>query len=248
MQRNLLDIRKRLYPLFIDGLVVLIADAFLISRIFPMFNINLDYLAPFFVSDTFILLLLLQGDTFCSRVRIDVLNNRFIYYYLTLPIHWGWIFIMFGLTFMAELCVISLPFMIIGTYFFSTVVNNVSPHWGSFFLHYCASLLFIATFFLSVVFRYSHSWMESNLWPRRVLPMFTFGAINATWYQIYSFFPFLAYIGLLNPLTYLAEGFRVSLLSGQYLPLPISVGMLLASSIINIYFLRRGVMKRLDPV
>lgn len=247
MHRNLLDIKSRLYPLFIDGLCIFCVDAFLISNIFPLFNIDLDYLAPFFVSDSFILLLLIQGDTFCSKVRIDILNNRFIYYYLTLPIHWTWIFIMFAITFAIELSIISLPFMVAGTYFFSTVVSNVAPRWGFFLLHYCTALFFVVTFFLSVVFRYSHAWIENNLWPRRMLPMFTLGAVNATWYQIYSFFPVLAYIGLMNPFTYFAEGFRESLLVGSYIPLSVSVGMLFTSSIINIYLLRRGILKRLDP-
>lgn len=248
MRRNILDIRQRVYSLFVDGLVVFSIDAFLISHIFPMFHVNLENLAPFFVSDTFIFLLIMQSDTFCSRMRIDVLQNRFIYYYLTLPIHWAWIFIMFILTFMIELSIVSLPFMIVGTYFFSTVVSNVSPHWGLFLIHYITALFFIVTFFLSVTFRYSYGWVENNLWPRRMFPMIAFGAINATWHQIYHFFPLLAYVGLLNPLTYLAEGFRASLLVGQYIPLSISVSMLFICSFINLWALRRAVLKRFDTV
>jgi len=248
LYRNFLDTKSRLRSLIIDGLLLMFVDTFLIARLFPLFNIPLEFLAPLFVADTFLMLLFIQGDTFCLRMVLDVINNRFIYYNLTLPIHWSWIFLSFCISFMIETTVISLPLMTFGTYFFSTMAPNISIKWGFFVLHYFVALFFISTFFLSVTFRYPYSWIENNLWPRLLLPMFCIGATTATWYQVFNFSPLLAYIGLLNPLTYFAEGFRYALLSGHYLPFFVSVSMLFLASLVNIFLLYRGILKRLDPV
>lgn len=248
LYRNFLDTKSRLRSLIIDGVILMCVDTFLIAKLFPLFNIPLEFLAPLFVADTFLMLLFIQGDTFCLRMVLDVINNRFIYYNLTLPIHWMWIFTAFCLSFMLETMIISFPLMTIGIGFFSSMVPNISIKWGFFLLHYVVSLLFIATFFLYVTFRYPYSWIENNLWPRRLLPMFCLGAATAPWYKVFDFSPILAYIGLLNPLTYFAEGFRFSLLSGHYLPFSVSVCMLFVASTINIILLYRGILKRLDPV
>jgi hypothetical protein len=179
---------------------------------------------------------------------MDVISNQFIFYHLTLPIHWHWIFVSYALSFIVEVMIISLPVMTLGIFFLKQYVSNIQPIWHLFAAHYSVALIFIATFFLSVIFRYHYSWIENNLWPRRLLPMFSLGATNTTWYQILAFSPFLAYIGLANPLTYFAEGFRASLLSGEYIPFSLSLSMLFLFSLGNIYLLLDGIKKQIDPV
>src|SRR5690242_5640040 len=107
MYRNLLDIRTRLRPLLIDGCLLLCVDGFVIAKLFPLFDIPLNFLAPLFVADTFLMILFIQGDTFCARITMDVIQNRFVHYHLTLPVHFFWILLSYQLTFLLETIIVS---------------------------------------------------------------------------------------------------------------------------------------------
>ena len=88
-----------------------------------------------------------------------------------------------------------------------------------------------------------------HLWPRRLSPLFSFGANFLIWKKVYAFSPKISYLLLANPTVYLSEGLRSTLLDEQhYLPLYICIGMAIFFITFFIGVLAHGVKKRLDPV
>ncbi len=86
-----------------------------------------------------------------------------------------------------------------------------------------------------------------NIWMRFVFPLWILGGFEFSWNILYSIAPRLAYINLLNPMTYVMEGTRAAVL-GQthYLPF---WGSAISISLFSILFFGLAVIilrKRLD--
>lgn len=93
----------------------------------------------------------------------------------------------------------------------------------------------------------------STVWCRFVYPMWFLGGFQFTWHAMYSVFPVLAYINLLNPLLYTYEGARAALfgahgLQGPHIPIFICVPVLLVLTIIIACIAIMRFKKRLDFV
>lgn len=87
----------------------------------------------------------------------------------------------------------------------------------------------------------------SNVWMRFIFPLWFLGGFQFSWQSLNSSWPILSYIDLLNPMIYVTEGFRATLL-GQagYLPIWLCICMLTIFCIIFTWFGISRLKKRLD--
>lgn len=245
--RNIIVLKKVLRAHFFDAMLILFLHLFLFIKIFPLFGIDFDFVPPLFLGEMFLMFLFLQGGSYCMKIASDIEGST-IDYHLILPISKHLLLFSYGISYMLESIVMTLPLAVLGIYVLSFFSANVSLTWLPFLGYYFLTVAFNALLFLSFAFRYSMSWLQANLWARRIVPMFCIGASNVPWKYITQKIPVMSYITLCNPSTYIAEGLRATMLVGDFLPVSMCIGALLIFSIISYITLIFGIKTKLDAV
>jgi len=118
-----------------------------------------------------------------------------------------------------------------------------------YFLLLVASLFlgFFSIFIVSIT-KDMYSGLD-NIWTRILFPMWFLGGFQFTWKTVYHISPPLAYINLLNPLTYALEGGRAAALDpAQSLPYWLCIGALMLFTILFGYLGIQNLKKRLDCI
>lgn len=88
-----------------------------------------------------------------------------------------------------------------------------------------------------------------NIWSRFIFPMWFMGGFQFSWIALYKVIPILAFIDLLNPMIYITEAIRASILGQEnYINFWLCLLAILIFSIICLLFGIRNLQKRLDFV
>ena len=129
--------------------------------------------------------------------------------------------------------------------------NNFSLAYFSFFKFYF--LLVIAStffgFFSIFITSITHDVYSGldNVWIRVIFPMWFLGGFQFSWKTLHSISPVIAFINLLNPLTFALEGSRAAALNPELsLPYWYCIGALLIFTFVFGYFGIKNLKKRLD--
>lgn len=179
----------------------------------------------------------------------DIEGEGAISYYLTLPMKQAMVFVRYAVSFAIKAALVSISVLI----FSKLIMWQVFDLSNLCLLKYC--IIFIVShsfigFFALLIAAYTPnmSYFE-NVWSRVVFPMWFLGGYQFNWFTLYKQLPILAYLNLLNPLTYILEGHRVAFL-GQagYLNFWICCLMLILFNLIAAYGGVRKFMRRLDCV
>jgi len=231
----------------IDGTVHLGVQFILIRFLFPTLGMPNSLIAPLFVG-SIITILFIQGFTTTFNQVFDLQGPRVIDYYLTLPLRPAWLMGVYIARTMLSIAVTTLPFFFIGLPLLGSVLN-LDLKIVTFSALYLLMLLCFSLWYTAAGFWYNLTWVLNNLWPRRIFFIFLFGCLILPWQAVYDFSPIIAYLFLWNPVTYMAEGLRASLLAVPA-PIPIvaSFGVTISSIGLGVIALKAGMRKRLDPV
>ncbi|MFA5998837.1 MAG: ABC transporter permease [Candidatus Babeliales bacterium] len=88
-----------------------------------------------------------------------------------------------------------------------------------------------------------------NMWTRIIFPMWFLGGFQFSWKTVYHISPAMAYINLLNPVTYALEGARSAALDpSDSLPYWLCIGALTLFTILFGYLGIQNLKKRLDCI
>lgn len=247
--RDIKVLKQRLRDLVIDGLILVCVTVLVFGHFLPLLGMPKSLIAPIFLGNSLSFFLTSLGYNFANRMVYDLKFDRFIEYFLTLPLPKRWLFGYFITSFIMETTIITLPLVTLGIVLLG---NNFGPIHGNFFIFlavYFLVLLFWALFFLGSSFICSYQWFKNNMWARRITPLFIFSPAFFTYKKISLIMPTLAKLILLNPLTYLVEGLRAALLGGaDYLPLSVCIMGTIAAIVAMSLRLYYGFHKQLDPV
>ena len=140
----------------------------------------------------------------------DLDGDKTIFYELTLPIPQWMIFAKIGLSNAIVSYIIALFVMPIGKII---LWNGISLEHFSFFKFYFViflGCLFYGFFSLLIASITKSLYGLDNIWIRIIFPLWFLGCYQFSWQAMYSISPMLAYINLLNPLTYAMEGARAA--------------------------------------
>lgn len=245
------DVRSILWTTpgrLIDAAIVSSLQILAISQFFPLLGMPNNMIAPLFLSTiTQITFSISYGIAF--NYVADLHNNRFINYQIILPMPKLFLFAEYILVFMIEISLVSLPLIISASLFLGPLFPVADANWPAAVLIYLLATFFYAALFLYLAFNCPYTWFLDNVWPRRLAILFLFGCSFFTWKKLYNFSPYLATLFLLNPVTFIHEGFRAALLGGNdYLPLWICIPVVFLFCLLIIFLLTRAIKKRLDPV
>ena len=109
--------------------------------------------------------------------------------------------------------------------------------------------IFFGFFALLITAHTSSIVRYEKAWVRVVFPLWFFGGYQFPWVVMHTRLPYLAYLNLLNPITYCLEGFRAAVL-GQagYINFWVCLGMLLLLTLVVAVWGVSKLQKRLDCV
>ena len=179
----------------------------------------------------------------------DVEDEGAISYYLSLPVKQNMVFVRYATSFALKAALISISVVIVSKLGLWQVFDFTNLSMIKYLCIYLIMHAFIG-FFTILIAAYTPdmSYFE-NVWARVIFPMWFLGGYQFSWFTLYQQLPILAYINLLNPLTYILEANRVAFLGQDgYINFWICCGMLLVFTVVAAYFGVRKFMLRLDCV
>lgn len=249
LERDMKVLKKRLRSLIIDGLILVAIAVLIFGNLFPMMGMSTTLIAPVFIGNSLSFFLASLGYNWALRIAYDLKFDRFIDYFQTLPLPRSWLFAYYITSFIIETAIVTLPMVTIGIIALGNNFGPINGSWLVFLCLYFLALLFWGLFFLGSAFVYDYQWFRSNMWARRIMPLFALGPAFFTFKTISSIAPVIGKLLLLNPVTYIIEGLRSSLLGGpDYLPLMICLCGSVGAIIVMYMRLHYGIYRHLDPV
>lgn len=179
----------------------------------------------------------------------DIEGEGAISYYLTLPLKQSMVFVRYALSFALKAALVSVSVLICSKLIMWQVFDLSHFSLLKYFIIFVVSHIFIGFFaILIAAYTPNMSYFE-NVWSRVIFPMWFLGGYQFNWFTLYKQLPILAYLNLLNPLTYILEGNRVAFL-GQagYLNFWVCCVMLIFFMLIAAVCGVRKFMRRLDCI
>jgi len=244
------DLRIQLFNLrtTIENTIIIVFFGYLNYGYFlPLLGMKQELIVPVFLG---IVIFMFFSVAFRRALleAIDLKDHHLIRYQVILPLSKNWLIIKYVCSFFSLLFLSSFPIFIFAKILLGVKLNLFFLIRPSFWCTYLVSLFFVSTFFLFLIFKYSYDWFSASFWPRVLLPMEFFGCTLYTWKNLNLGLPNFAKWILLNPMTYVNEGIRASILndSVNYISPWICVLVLLFFSLFNVVFLNYTFKSRLD--
>lgn len=248
VHRNIYVMRKNITNLMIDGIILMVCEVVLFGQLLPMIGMPQNFIIPVYLGSV-IMFIFFHGYSFADRMVYDLRFDRFIDYQQLLPLPINWLIGSMIISFMIETSILTLAQLTIGLLMLGGFSLFTTINWAALFLFYMLILLFFATLFLTLGFRYTFDWFVSNAWVRRCDPLLVISAVTFPWLDAYQVSPLLGYILLCNPITYATEGLRNLILNQpKYIPMSICIATLILTTIVNYLILARSLKKKIDPV
>jgi len=238
-------LRARWKKILIDNVISISVFVLVYGHLFPAMGMGASLIGPMFIGSSAMSFFQLGFGLSIKFVQ-DLKFNRYIDYQVALPLKIEWLFFSYIINFMIEAILVTLPMLVFGIFLLGNKFVIVHTSWFLFGVIYLLTTFFFATLFLWLSFASEYSWFWANVWPRRLEPLFLFGAVFVPWKPLYAFSPFLGIVFLLNPVTHMVEGLRTTLIGGdQFLPFWVcSIGTLCGIAI-TVTLLVVSVRKRL---
>jgi ABC-2 type transport system permease protein len=179
----------------------------------------------------------------------DLEGPNVISSYLTLPIP-SWLVLITKMLYWAFCCTIkSLLVLPIGKLLLWDSLSLASINWFQFLTMLCVTNIFYGIYILFIAAVIPNIEAMESAWTRLNFPLWFLGCSQFSWFTFYTLSPKLAYLDLLNPITYIMEGSRAAMLGQEgSLPFGACVGMLCIFSILFGAIGMTRLKKRLDFV
>ena len=160
-------------------------------------------------------MMIFQAVNQAAALVSDLEERKSFLFYFTVPIPSWLIFVKYAISVSFYTVPVSLLLFPLGKILLWNQVHFPHACWIKFFLHFIAGNLLLGFCALWIA-----SWVKrimnfGIIWSRFVFPLWWLGGYIFSWQVLFNRFPYLAYLDLLNPITYLIEGMRASLLGQQ---------------------------------
>ncbi len=232
LRRDLKILKKNLVQSLINGLIVAAIELSIVVVFFPRMGMPVQLSAPLFLG-SLVFLLFNLGFPFAFSMVYNLKFSRFIDYQLTLPLPKRWLFAEYIINFIIQVFITTLPIIVLGIICLGNLISFEQTNWFYFFGIHLLSILFFSVFFHMCSFQFSFTWFIENIWTRVLGPLLLLSSTFYIWHRVYAVSKTIGYLFLLNPITYIAEGLRASLLGGsQYLPPLLCITAIIMSTLV----------------
>lgn len=218
-KRDCIVLYSNLYDRLLDGMALVFVQVLAFGYLLPLMGMPQALCAPLYLANVIQIFFFIGYATSIYYV-FDLRYKRIIDYHLALPLPKKYLFAQYAIKYSIEALIIGIPLISLGIIGLGSQFPLHAMHLPSLIGISLASLLFFSFFFIYFGISSPYTWFMDNAWPRRLLPLFLLSTSLCTWESVYAFNPTIAYIFLVNPITYITEGFRASFFSdGLYLPI-----------------------------
>jgi ABC-type polysaccharide/polyol phosphate export permease len=182
-------------------------------------------------------------------ILLDFESERSISYYLTLPTTPRIVLLSMIGAYACQGFLLTMAMFPLGKLIFFNSLNLSAIHWPKFFVMAVLANIFYAALVPAIAASVKTIARMGNIWSRFIFPMWFLGGFQFSWTSILNVSKPLAYFLLCNPVIYIMEGIRASVL-GQtgYLPWELCVAVLSGFCIISWMLSYRNMKKLLDFV
>lgn len=248
MRREVYGLQEIFKEAMLDGLAQCGTQVLILCYLFPAIGMSSTLVGPMFIG-SFLAMFFSHGFSIAFKQLFDLRSERVIDYHLTLPLSTSWLMAAYIARAAVQMVIVSIPFMIASVYVFHTASVTLEFKPLIFGLLYSMTMLCFILWYQVASFWYELDWFLDNLWPRRIFFLFLFSCLFFPWSAVDAASPLFGYIFLCNPITYIAEGLRASIMPAhQYLS--IKACFIVLSIIIGtgLWTLGISMKRRLDPV
>lgn len=236
-QRDLKIIKSLLSKYIIDSLVFLFCTYIMLVKLFP--QMGLAHLSTSQFIGNFALLMIFTGFARLIHIKYTLKQTTFMEYYWSLPISKSWL-IAQQITSIFLHLLFTTVFIMAGLLTITSISNVLQ-----FSSIYLISLIFISIMFSFFAFALDERW----LWDRVLTPMTAFGCIFFSLENLQKNTPFISTIILINPIIYISEGLRTSILANyNSISFYKCLIALIIFSIALLPLLTKAIKQKLDPV
>lgn len=182
-----------------------------------------------------------------ARFVSDLEGDRSISYYLTLPMPQWAVFTRLAITNAIQAISISIMFLPISKILLWNQFSFAKMSLIKFSIIFLIIHLFYGFFSLFLAVRVQTLEKMGDVWMRIVYPLWWLGCFQFSWSTLHQLSPRIAYINLFNPLVYIMEGIRSSILGQEgFMPFWYCVGALLFFTGLIGFVGTKQLMRRLD--
>jgi hypothetical protein len=140
----------------------------------------------------------------------DLEGERIIDYYLTLPIPSLLIFIRAIIYYAINAGLMGIMVLPMGKLLLWNLLDMQNINWLQYGLIFLASNFFYGALIIWTTSFVKNIMRIGSVWMRFIYPLWFLGCFQFSWQSLHNASPTLAYINLLNPMTYAAEGYRAA--------------------------------------
>lgn len=244
--RDALVFKKRIVSRMIDGVTWGAAVITVSHYIMPSLGVNSKFGVFIFVGNI-AMWGLFQMLADAAVILADIAGHQDISYFLTLPIPQYLIFIRLGLFNAYKSFVTPLPIFVVGKLILGDSLPLSEVAFGKLILFYTLMNLFYGFFglFLSSICPDLPS--IATIRTRFITPIWFLGGFQFSWKASLAVVPTIACLNRFNPMTYVFEGLRSTILNPQdFIPYWHCFGVLTVATILFGYFAVKNLERRLD--
>jgi len=155
---------------------------------------------------------LFQSFGYLAELVADIEGDRVISYCFTLPIPSWLVFIRLIIYYTISFMLLSILVLPVGKVMLWNSFSLAGVNYGKYVL-----IFLLTNIFYAVLALWTASFVRSllrldSVWMRIIYPLWFLGCFQFSWASLWQVSPALAYINLINPITYIAEGTRAAVL------------------------------------
>lgn len=226
VRRDLVVFRKKYIGKLVDILITFTVWVLVFGYLLPLLGMEAGY-GVFIMVGAIASFGIFEIIGQASQVIFDIQGDRTISYLLLLPLRSTTIFTYMVVSWALQSLLIALPLYFVGKFLFWETFELGAISWGHFIPALLTTNLFYGAFALWIIAALGNVTDVTRLYFRFINPLFLLGCYFTTWHLYYEVSPGVAYILLLDPLTYVMEIMRASIIGQEgYLPYWFSFGAL----------------------
>lgn len=198
----------------INSSILFFFQAIQFLYLYPLLGMPPEMAASVYIG-TFIFVIIEVAFTSSMNMVYDLRFNRFVEYYMSLPLGRNWVLSFYVLSTMLRMLINTIPMFLLAKILLGAQLPLAGVHWLGLVVIYLLSMLFCTLLFFTVAFMASFDWYLNSLWQQLLMPLQMLGGVFFTFASVEHLFPRLVWVMRCNPFTYMIEGLRMSML-GYY--------------------------------
>ncbi|MEX0939855.1 MAG: ABC transporter permease [Candidatus Babeliales bacterium] len=210
--------KRTIQDKIIDLLIWIVTVVLVTAYLMPAFGLEQSY-SSFMIASLTASAGLFEMYTGVTNLITDFEGNNITSFYLILPIPTWLVFIRNILFYAFNNAVLGILVLPISKLLLWHQFDLSQFSLVKFLIIFSLTNIFYATFTIWITSRISSIEQIGSVWMRFVYPLWYLGGFQYSWQVLYNFNYFLGYLSLINPMIYIMEGTRATIL-GQEGSLP----------------------------